>query len=295
MYDLQFGDHDGTGSEVLLQHPLAVFCAKDVQIYIADSYNHKIKKLDPASKMVSTLAGTGKAAFKDGTALAAQQQVANGKAMPCYLLYGISDALKMRKLLIANANNSVIRYLDLNKKEPELLTLELKGVQPSAPKSKLPKGLRRRSFADTQTIVVDGGVSNEGNISIKISLPEEYPFSKEARSKFSFDVEPENSVAVDPLDGNLSPEGSAVLHFRRLSPSASTGRISCKFNCIAFNIDARGIKGVLVTINQPGSGLQPHCDTAGSWLKISGSSLRFSMYVVHSLDILKVLMDLLFG
>ncbi|KAJ0037397.1 hypothetical protein Pint_22653 [Pistacia integerrima] len=45
---------------------------------------------------------------------------------------------------------------------------------------------------------------------------------QEARSKFSFDVEPENSVAVDPLDGNLSPEGSAVLHFRRLSPSAST-------------------------------------------------------------------------
>ncbi|KAJ0037390.1 hypothetical protein Pint_22658 [Pistacia integerrima] len=72
MYDLQFGDHDGTGSEVLLQHPLAVFCAKDGQIYFADSYNHKIKKLDPASKRVSTLAGTGKAGFKDGAALAAQ-------------------------------------------------------------------------------------------------------------------------------------------------------------------------------------------------------------------------------
>ncbi|KAJ0037392.1 hypothetical protein Pint_22654 [Pistacia integerrima] len=56
MYDLQFGDHDGTGSEVL-QHPPAVF----------------IKKLDPASQRVSTLAGTRKAGFKDGTALAAQE------------------------------------------------------------------------------------------------------------------------------------------------------------------------------------------------------------------------------
>ena len=37
------------------------------------------------------------------------------------------------KLLIADTSNSVIRYLDLNKKEPELLTLELKGVQPPAP------------------------------------------------------------------------------------------------------------------------------------------------------------------
>ncbi|XP_031266406.1 LOW QUALITY PROTEIN: protein SUPPRESSOR OF QUENCHING 1, chloroplastic-like [Pistacia vera] len=84
----KFGDHDGTGSEVLLQHPLGVFCAKDGQIYIADSYNHKIKKLDPASKKVSTLAGTGKAGFKDGTALAAQLsepsgiiEVENGKLL----------------------------------------------------------------------------------------------------------------------------------------------------------------------------------------------------------------------
>ncbi|CAH2068741.1 unnamed protein product [Thlaspi arvense] len=38
----KFGDHDGAGPEVLLQHPLGVLCGKDGQIYIADSYNHKI-------------------------------------------------------------------------------------------------------------------------------------------------------------------------------------------------------------------------------------------------------------
>lgn len=40
--NLQFGDHDGLGSEVLLQHPLGVLSGKDGQIYIADSYNHKV-------------------------------------------------------------------------------------------------------------------------------------------------------------------------------------------------------------------------------------------------------------
>ncbi|XP_059652279.1 protein SUPPRESSOR OF QUENCHING 1, chloroplastic isoform X2 [Cornus florida] len=69
----KFGDHDGIGSEVLLQHPLGVLYGKDGQIYLADSYNHKIKKLDLASKRVNTLAGTGRAGFKDGTALAAQE------------------------------------------------------------------------------------------------------------------------------------------------------------------------------------------------------------------------------
>lgn len=43
---LQFGDQDGIGSEVLLQHPLGVLCGKDGEIYITDSYNHKVVNTD---------------------------------------------------------------------------------------------------------------------------------------------------------------------------------------------------------------------------------------------------------
>ncbi|KAG8472641.1 hypothetical protein CXB51_034573 [Gossypium anomalum] len=213
----RFGDHDGVGSDVLLQHPLGVLCAKDGQIYIADSYNHKIKKLDPASKRVTTLAGTGKAGFKDGKALAAQLSEPSG----------IIEAENGR-LIIADTNNSLIRYLDLNKENAEILTLELKGVQPPTPKSKSLRRLRKRSSADTQTIVVNGGSSSEGNLYLKISLPEEYHFSKEAQSKFTVDIEPENAVSIDPLDGKLSPEGSTKLHFRRSTSSAFTGMVNCK-------------------------------------------------------------------
>ncbi|KAJ7973259.1 NHL repeat-containing protein 2 [Quillaja saponaria] len=213
----RFGDHDGIGSEVLLQHPLGVLCAKDGQIYITDSYNHKIKKLDPASKSVSTLAGTGKAGFKDGTAAASQLSEPSG----------IVEANNGR-LYIADTNNSLIRYLDLNKQEAELLTLDLEGVQPPTPKSRSFKRLRRRSTADTVTISVASVSSNQGNLSLKISLPKEYHFSKEARSKFSVDTEPENAVLIEPLDGYLSPEGSTILHYRRSSASASMGRVNCK-------------------------------------------------------------------
>ncbi|KAK3014291.1 hypothetical protein RJ639_008014, partial [Escallonia herrerae] len=200
----KFGDHDGIGSEVLLQHPLGVLCGKDGQIYIADSYNHKIKKLDPASRRVTTLAGTG-------------------KAEPS----GIVEAENGR-LFIADTNNSVIRYLDLHTKEAELLTLELKGVQPPTPKSRSFKRLRRRSLADTQVIIVDGGSSKEGILFLKISVPEGYHFSKEARSKFSVEIDREDAAFVEPMDGNLSPEGTAMLHFERSSPLASMGRVSCK-------------------------------------------------------------------
>lgn len=42
IFDSQYGDHNGVGSEVLLQHPLGVLCGRDGQIYVADSYNHKV-------------------------------------------------------------------------------------------------------------------------------------------------------------------------------------------------------------------------------------------------------------
>ncbi|KAG2406414.1 Protein SUPPRESSOR OF QUENCHING 1 [Vigna angularis] len=213
----KFGDQDGIGSDVLLQHPLGVMCANDGEIYIADSYNHKIKKLDPTSKRVSTIAGTGKAGFKDGTAVKAQL------SEPAGIVEGNNG-----RLFIADTNNSLIRYLDLNADETELRTLELKGIQPPKPKSRSFKRLRRRASADTVPIPIDAISSNEGNLSIKISLPSEYHFSKEARSKFSVDIEPEDAVNIEPLDGFLSPEGSATLHFKRSSNSASVGRINCK-------------------------------------------------------------------
>lgn len=82
------------------------------------------------------------------------------------------------RLFIADTNNSVIRYLDLGKEEPVLLTLELKGVQVPASKSKSLRRLRRRSTADTETVKVNGVSSNEGKLCLKISVPEGYHFSK---------------------------------------------------------------------------------------------------------------------
>lgn len=55
-----FGDKDGQGKEVLLQHPLGVV-ARGEELLIADSYNHKVKSLRIADKTVTTISGTGKA------------------------------------------------------------------------------------------------------------------------------------------------------------------------------------------------------------------------------------------
>ena len=55
----EFGDVDGSGDDVRLQHPLGVISFGD-KLLIADTYNHKIKQLDPKRESVTTLFGTGK-------------------------------------------------------------------------------------------------------------------------------------------------------------------------------------------------------------------------------------------
>ncbi len=52
-----FGDVDGRGADVRLQHPLGV-AFYDGKLYVADTYNNKIKTIDPATGDTQTLAGS---------------------------------------------------------------------------------------------------------------------------------------------------------------------------------------------------------------------------------------------
>jgi len=59
-----FGDRDGVGAEVRLQHPLGV-ASVGGRVYIADTYNHRIKVLSVDGR-VQALAGDGRAGNADG-------------------------------------------------------------------------------------------------------------------------------------------------------------------------------------------------------------------------------------
>jgi hypothetical protein len=60
-----FGDQDGEAERVRLQHPLGI-TARDGMLYLADSYNNKIKRLDPRRRSVTTWLGSGDADRRDG-------------------------------------------------------------------------------------------------------------------------------------------------------------------------------------------------------------------------------------
>lgn len=96
-----FGDRDGQGEAVRLQHCLGVTTNGHRQVWIADTYNHKIKRLDLDTQICETILGNGRAALQDG------QGIQSGFSEPS----GLSQA--GNQLYIADTNNHAIRRVDL--------------------------------------------------------------------------------------------------------------------------------------------------------------------------------------
>lgn len=61
----EFGDADGDGETARLQHPLGLAWADGI-LYVADTYNHKVKRLFPAIRAVSSWLGTGRPGRAEG-------------------------------------------------------------------------------------------------------------------------------------------------------------------------------------------------------------------------------------
>jgi hypothetical protein len=62
---------DGPAATAKFNHPRGVAVDSNGVVYVADTANHRIRKLDPKTKTVTTLAGDGIEGFTDGAALSA--------------------------------------------------------------------------------------------------------------------------------------------------------------------------------------------------------------------------------
>jgi thiol-disulfide isomerase/thioredoxin len=171
----EFGDRDGYADEVRLQHPLGVLWFRN-KILIADTYNHKIKELDPIKRTVRTLLGNAKPGQKDGGSPTffepAGLSIANGK------------------LYVADANNHAIRVVDLDTKETT--TLRIEGLQspvattiPDAPASWEPNAEQIKVSPQRLRAGIDG------TLVIKVELPPGYHLNPAApqRYRVSFETE----------------------------------------------------------------------------------------------------------
>jgi len=62
-----FGDRDGVGDEVRLQHAQGIaWWSGPRELLVADTYNHRIKRVDPATRQARAFAGNGEVGLADG-------------------------------------------------------------------------------------------------------------------------------------------------------------------------------------------------------------------------------------
>ena len=108
-----FGDHDGVGREALLQHPQGLSVHND-QIYIADSYNNKIKSVAIGSLQVKTIAGSGEPGDMNGYSTIAQFNEPAG------------ITVVGNRIFVADTNNHKVKIIELD--SGQVYPLELTGL-----------------------------------------------------------------------------------------------------------------------------------------------------------------------
>ena len=95
-----FGDTDGSGPDVRLQHPTGLVFAGG-KLFVADTFNCKIKSISVPSCTAKTLAGSGEAGYSDGRSREARFNEPGGVSYAGGLLY------------VADTNNHAIRTVDV--------------------------------------------------------------------------------------------------------------------------------------------------------------------------------------
>ncbi|MBL8130955.1 MAG: redoxin domain-containing protein [Anaerolineae bacterium] len=171
-----FGDIDGTPGVSRLQHPLGVTGGVTGPVYIADTYNSRIKALDPATNTVTSVFGSGgTGGFRDGVGLEAAFDEPGGLSYADGRLY------------VADTNNHAIRVIDLATGAVSTLSF-------SNPE--------RLQIAERVTVVGGNAAAGEtlalgsltlapgeGEIVVRIVLPEGYKINPDAPSGVTFSAD----------------------------------------------------------------------------------------------------------
>ncbi len=149
-----FGDVDGKPGTGRLQHPLDV-AFRDGKLYVADTYNNKVRVVDASTGELSTLAGNGKPGRDDSPAAFDEPE-------------GL--AVAGDKLFVADTNNHAIRVIDLGSGN-KVSTLAIEGlappkVVPQVAAAKVPK------FDDADQEKLDTLVvqPKDGHVKLQVSL-----------------------------------------------------------------------------------------------------------------------------
>jgi thiol-disulfide isomerase/thioredoxin len=178
----EFGDHDGKGASVRLQHCLGLAYG-DGHLYIADTYNNKIKSCVPRTHTVHTLVGAHKAGNSDD---------------PPHFYQPGGLSLAGTELYVADSNNHRIRVVDL--KSHAVKTIELAGLTAPRPAP------RRPSFPGAKVIdaaAVEAAPGDSITLDLSLHLAKGLKLNPDGNMLCLVEAPGKSGVLSD----KLSPEG----------------------------------------------------------------------------------------
>lgn len=176
-----FGDKDGRGNNALLQHVSGI-ALWNGKLLVADTYNNKIKLINPKTRDSKTFLGTGQAGYKDGPGKTAEFNEPGGVSVTGNWLY------------VADTDNHLIRRVNLKTREVE--TLQLKGLD------KLAIASEKDDESPRNVVTLGSETVREGaaELNLNIRLPGEYHFNTLAPSRILIKMEHPG----DKIDGKAS-------------------------------------------------------------------------------------------
>lgn len=193
----EFGDKDGIGGNARLQHPLGILF-HDGELLVADSYNHKIRRVKIEKQELTTFLGDGEPGSRED---------------PPRFSEPAGLAVAGETLYVADTNNHVIRTVDL--KSSKVSTLKIEGLTaPAPPTASSAEASTSKAVSVPAQRVKPGETLN---FEVTLELPDEYKLNKQAPLTYRLAAaEAQKLISADDIGQREqieAPEEGTVLKF----------------------------------------------------------------------------------
>lgn len=219
-----YGDKEGKAREARLQHPLGVcWVAGGLnRVVTTDTYNHKVKLLDPATNVISFWLGNGKPGLSDGVGAEAQFYEPSGA---CVTADG-------KTVFVCDTNNHAIRVIDVD--TAAVRTLDLTGF-PAAATTSAPAA----STTSTPQAQPLKRLVNRSRATITRQGPFVIPASGELKLRIK-------SAAIPPAGHHFTP--GAPSQWQLVAPQGQPSALFSDFTATRGKFNTEAVDDVLVTL-----------------------------------------------
>jgi thiol-disulfide isomerase/thioredoxin len=207
----EYGDVDGDHNEARLQHPLGIVYHDGI-LYVADTYNSKIKTIDPEKRTSYTYAGSGEPGNQNGNLVEAE----------FYEPVGVTYL--NGNLYVADVNNHAIRVI--NTRTGIVSTMQFSNLE------KLKK-VEKTEFTGRLIELPKQNIKpGESRVIFDLKLPEGYKYIDNA--PFSIDYMSNNGEILQfsktPSDLDMTPQKLPV----NLTATANSGMTELSFDAVVY-------------------------------------------------------------